>query len=419
MIMKLLYYDCFAGISGDMNLAAMIDLGVPIEYLISELKKLNIGGYSIEASKSLKMGISGTKVDVKVNNGTGFSMITDTGHSHGHSHGHNHSVEKRGHEHRSYNDIKKSIEQSELSTDVKKTSIAIFDKVAVAEGKIHDKPAGEVHFHEVGAVDSIVDIVGAAICYHYLKPDKIYCSTVELGGGFVDCAHGKFPVPAPATVEILKDIPVKLGTVHFETTTPTGAAILATLVDKFIDKLQFSIEKTAYGIGHRDMEIPNVLRVHMAKATLKTDTEEAIIIESNIDDMSPEHYEFLVEKLFFKGAQDVYLTPVIMKKSRPATKISVLCSSEKQTELENIILSESTTLGVRCFPVIKKILERKSYTVQTKYGPIDVKTAFSDAVDIKIKPEYDQCRDAANKFNIPLKQVIDEVLETMKQVKHG
>lgn len=427
--MTIIYYDCFAGISGDMNLGAMINLGVPVDYLISELKKLNVDGYTLDAQKSLKMGITGIKVDVMLQSDKPkFTIDTNAGHSHGHSHKHthehahahiHHSGSDTEHSHRSYNDIRLIIDQSSLAAEVKKTSIDIFDKVAVAEAKIHDKPIGEVHFHEVGAVDSIVDIVGAAICYHFLKPDKVLCSTIELGGGFVNCAHGKFPVPAPATIEILKGIPVKLGTVQFETTTPTGAAILATLVDEFTDTPVFNVQKTAYGIGHRNMEIPNVLRVHQATSSVNTDTEKAVIIECNIDDMQPELYEFLLEKLLLAGAQDVFLTPIIMKKSRPATKISVLCTPEKQAEMEAIILSESTTLGVRSFPVVKNMLQRRSQTVLTKYGSIDVKIAFSDTIEMKVKPEYEQCKDAAIKFNATLKQVVDEVLQTIKRTNNG
>jgi uncharacterized protein (TIGR00299 family) protein len=246
--MNILYYHCFAGISGDMNLAAMIDLGVPPELLKNEIAKLNVGGYKIEIKETIKSGITGTQVTVVLD------QTEHQGNKHKHKHGH-----------RSYKAIKNIFADADLSNEVKKTSLNIFEKIAAAEAKIHGKNIDDVHFHEVGAVDSIVDIVGAAICYHYLAPEKTLCSTVELGGGFVNCAHGKFPVPAPATAEILKSVPVKLGTVNFETTTPTGAAILATLVDEFTDTPNFLIEKTSYGIGHRDLEIPNVLRVHLAK----------------------------------------------------------------------------------------------------------------------------------------------------------
>lgn len=424
--MKIIYYHCFAGISGDMNLAAMIDLGVPEDYLLSELKKLNIGGYKIEVKKDLKMGISGTLVDVILNSPnvadlknlkSENSLKIDIGASHFDSHKEKHhsSVSHSQHEHNSYKEIKTLIEHSSLSEEVKKTSINIFEKVAVAEAKIHNKSVETVHFHEVGAIDSIVDIVGAAICYHYIKPDKILCSTVELGGGFVKCAHGVFPVPAPATAEILKDIPVKFGTVQVETTTPTGAAILATLVDMFTDTPAMKIEKTAYGLGHRNMDIPNVLRVHLAETDEAPYSDKAFILESNIDDMAPEHYEYLIEKLLEEGAHDVFLTPIVMKKSRPAAKISVLCGAKEKQIIENVLFTESTTLGIRSYEVSKTMLDRKVKIVDTRFGKIDVKIALLDGNELKFKPEYEQCKAAAKTFNVPLKDVMDEVIDIMKK----
>ena len=243
--MKILYYDCFCGISGDMNLGALTDLGVDKNYLVNEISKLNLDSeYEIKIEKALKNGISGTRVDV---------LLKDHAHDE-----HNHE-----HHHRNLEDIKNIINSSCLNDKVKKTSLEIFMKVAEAEALVHDKPLDEVHFHEVGAIDSIIDIVGAAICLDYLNVDKISASSVQVGGGFVKCVHGIIPVPAPATVEILRNIPLKSGIVQFETTTPTGAAILAANVEEFTDKVDFSIEKTGYGIGHRDLEIPNVLRVYL------------------------------------------------------------------------------------------------------------------------------------------------------------
>ena len=274
--MKILYYDCFAGISGDMNLGALCDLGVPAEYIISELKKLNLEGYGLEFVSSLKMGISGTKAIVSLENE--YNQINDhhqeqNAHTHKHAHdekhkhehNHEHEHSQTSHGHRNLYDIKEIIIESSLNDFVKEKSFQIFEEIAVAESKIHAKPVKEIHFHEVGAIDSIVDIVGAAICIDYLKPEKILCSTIELGGGFVHCAHGIFPVPAPATSEILKNIPVRIGTVNKETTTPTGAAILKVFANEFVDLIDFSIEKIAYGIGHRDFEIPNVLRVYFGE----------------------------------------------------------------------------------------------------------------------------------------------------------
>lgn len=256
--MKILYYDCFSGISGDMNLAAMIDLGVDPKYLAGELAKLGIGDeFSLAVSADARKGIHGTRVDVVLGNE---KHHHHGGHHHDHGHGHHH----HHHTHRNLRDIEKIINESDLDSGIKATSLAIFRRVAEAEAKIHGKPIYEVHFHEVGATDSIVDIVGAAICFHALNIDEVWCSPIELGGGFIKCAHGLMPIPAPATLEILNGIPTSRGAVQKETTTPTGAAILAELVTRFESSPVLTPERTAYGIGHRDTEIPNVLRVSLA-----------------------------------------------------------------------------------------------------------------------------------------------------------
>ncbi|SHI02909.1 TIGR00299 family protein [Clostridium grantii DSM 8605] len=274
--MKILYYDCFAGISGDMNLGAMIDLGVESEYLKHELSKLNIDDeFEIQVKKDNRKGISGTKVDVILCNNEHMKEYahkhsSGAEHSHGHSHEHSQLQKKvHNHEHRNLTSIEKIIDDSQLNENIKLISKNIFLQVAKAEAKVHDKDLYEVHFHEVGATDSIVDIVGAAICIDYLKIDRVISSSVEVGSGFVKCAHGLMPVPAPATSEILTGIPIISGKIKYEATTPTGAAILASLVDEFTDSKDFIIEKTAYGIGNKDEEIPNVLRVFLAKKKLK------------------------------------------------------------------------------------------------------------------------------------------------------
>jgi pyridinium-3,5-bisthiocarboxylic acid mononucleotide nickel chelatase len=393
----ILFYDCFAGISGDMNLAALIDLGVDQEYLLNELKKLHLEGYEIKIRRDIRKGISGTRVDV---------VIDEQPHS-------VLQVQPHQHEHRSFADIQKMIEKSSLSEFVKTNSIAIFHKLAVAEGKIHDKPTNEVHFHEVGAVDSIVDIVGAALCIDFLKPAKILASRIELGSGMVKCAHGLFPVPAPATLEVLKDIPVKTGAVSFEATTPTGAAILAVMVNEFVEKQQITVEKTAYGIGHKDGEIPNVLRVMWCRdheGSLETET--TTLLECNIDDMNPEVYDYLFEKLFREGADDVYVTPIIMKKSRPASILTVMCDPEKKNIFIKILLKETSTLGIRTYEVTKHKLFREIMELETKYGIVRVKKSWSDEGILKFKPEYEDCARIAKEKNIPLLQVMEEAKET-------
>lgn len=398
--MKILYYDCFAGISGDMNLGALIHAGVPAEYLVDELKKLNVEGYQIEISPALKMGISGIRANVKL--------------AHSHTHDHNHSEKHHHHHHeahRNLHDIETIINNSTLNAFVKEKSIAMFKHIAEAEAKIHAKSIDTIHFHEVGAIDSIVDTVGAAICIDYLKPDKIISSTVELGGGFVKCAHGTFPVPAPATAEILTGIPIKKGAADKETTTPTGAAILKVFVDEFIDRTSFAIQKTAYGIGFRDLEIPNVLRVYLGSMAEHGQKEnaKAIMIECNIDDMNPEHYEYIMEKLFAAGAHDVFLVPVIMKKSRPAIQLKVLGDEKCLNALKEVILTETTSLGLRYYTVDKTMLGRNTRIVETKYGNIRVKEGQKKGETIKYKAEYDDCTAAAKEHEVALNEIYAEV----------
>jgi uncharacterized protein (TIGR00299 family) protein len=273
--MKILYYDCFCGISGDMNLGALLDLGVDKEYLRQELAKLNLDDeYELQIKKDIKKGISGTRVDVVLKNEVhthepSQESVHDHLHHQGHQEHHHHQSalieHTHHHDHRGLKDIENIINSSSLSDTVKKISMDMFMKIAEAEAKVHGKPLLEVHFHEVGATDSIIDMVGAAIVLDYLKVDKIMSSSIQVGGGFVKCAHGIIPIPAPATVEILRGIPIKSGLVSFETTTPTGAAILSASVETFTDKMDFSIEKIGYGIGHRELEIPNVLRVYLGR----------------------------------------------------------------------------------------------------------------------------------------------------------
>lgn len=442
--MRILYYDCFSGISGDMNLGAMIDLGIDKDYLIGELSKLNISGYNIEVSIDNRKGITGTKVKVRLESEEVHHHHDEHDHNyshhhehdhhhHEHSHDHNHihdhhshgeHVHSHGeseHQHRNLKDIEDIIDNSSLSERVKALSKKIFLKVAEAEAKIHGKPLMEVHFHEVGALDSIIDIIGAAICLDYLKVDKVMAGSVELGGGFVKCAHGLFPVPAPATAEILKGIPIKLGAVPFETTTPTGAAILAAIVDEFTDKKEFTINKVAYGIGHRDTEIPNVLRVYLGEVQEKTAFgeaaveknskvyEEAFVLECNIDDMNPELYDYVMEKLFNEGSMDVFMTPIIMKKGRPGIKLSVLCDESIEKKLIEVLLRETTTLGVRKYKVEKSMLKREFSSLQTRYGEVRVKTAYLNGEKVKCKPEYDDCKRIALDKNIPINAVYEEV----------
>ncbi|GMQ59237.1 nickel pincer cofactor biosynthesis protein LarC [Vallitalea sediminicola] len=393
--MKILYYDCFAGISGDMNLGALIDLGVDKEYLIKELNKLTISQeFKIKVETKQKMGITGTKVDV---------ILENSNHTHEHVHTHTHN-----HEHRNLSSIYKIINDSDLNGNVKKLSKDMFLIVAKAEAKVHGKSIDEVHFHEVGAVDSIVDIIGAAISIDNLKVDRIMSSTVELGGGFVKCAHGIIPVPAPATTEILTHIPVHMGKVNSETTTPTGAAILKTMVNEFTDEMDFKIIRTGYGLGTKDFEIPNVLRTFLGEVDDKVKDMQTML-EINIDDMNSELFGYIEDKLFENGALDVYKTPIIMKKGRPAIKLSVLADSTSLHKIENVLLVETTTLGLRKYTVEKVMLDREFITLSTKYGDIPIKRGILDGKVIKMKPEYEECKRLANENGVPIRTIYDEI----------
>jgi pyridinium-3,5-bisthiocarboxylic acid mononucleotide nickel chelatase len=419
---KVLYYDCFCGISGDMNLGALLDLGVEEDYVRHELSKLNLDlEYELQVKKANKHGITGTRVDVLLNNA---SYPDKHEHHHvGHFHQdapafHESDNHHTHHDHRNLKDIETIIINSGLNNRVKTLSLAIFMKVAEAEAKVHGKSIREVHFHEVGAVDSIIDIVGAAVCLDYLNVDKIMASSVQVGGGFVKCTHGMIPVPAPATVEILKDIPVKSGIVPFETTTPTGAAILAANVTAFTDHMDFSIEKIGYGIGHRELEIPNVLRIYLGYEDKDVTREDQYILETNIDDMNPELYGYIEEKLFAQGAFDVYKTAISMKKGRTATKLSILVNEENEKSVLDIIFRETTSIGVRKYKVEKIMLPRDFEKICTQYGTVTIKNAYYQGEKVKYKPEYEDCRKIAIEKNIPIAKVYREVSKMMENNKY-
>ncbi|EJO5346179.1 nickel pincer cofactor biosynthesis protein LarC [Clostridium botulinum] len=419
---RILYYDCFSGISGDMNLGALIDLGVDKDYLLKELAKLNINDeFEIKINKDSRKGISGIKVDVILKNLCEQEHDHSHEHNHSHEHGHNHEHEhshehghNHDHHHRNLININEVIDNSKLNDNVKKISKEIFLQVAKAEGKVHNKPLDEVHFHEVGATDSIVDIVGAAICLDYLKVDKVLCSKIQVGSGFVKCAHGTMPVPAPATAEILKDIPmVSSEEIPFEATTPTGAAIVSSVVSKFTQNKNFDIEKVGYGIGGKDLsDIPNVLRVFLAVDKYEKndiEKEDALILECNIDDMSSEIYEYVINKLLYKGASDVYITPIIMKKTRPAVKLTVLCENKLENLMKEIIFKETTTLGIRKYSVEKSMLKRKIEKIKTIYGEVSLKKSYLNGEVLNSKPEYDECKKIALENNISIKEVYEAV----------
>lgn len=391
--MKILSYDCFSGISGDMNLGAMIDLGVEKTLLINELNKLNLKGWEIDIIKDQRHGITGTKVTVR-----------QTRHEHAHRH---------------LADIEKIINDSALDNSTKELSKKIFMKIAVAEASVHNISIDHVHFHEVGAIDSIIDVVGAAICYNALKIDCVHVGEVELGGGFVLCDHGKLPVPAPATAEIIKGLPVKKGGVNFEATTPTGAAILAALGTDFSAGLPIKIEKTAYGVGQKDNhDVPNLLRVFLGETITNRETgHNAIQMECNIDDMNPEFFEYIYERLFAAGASDVFISNIIMKKGRPGSVLHIICESESADSLKEIIFRESTSLGIRTFPFRKDTLVRKFETIDTIYGAVRIKRSYFHDNEVSCKPEYEDCKKIASEKGVPLKEVYNNIIGEMGKKK--
>ncbi len=390
--MKILYYDCFSGISGDMNLGAMIDLGISKTFLVKELGKLNLKGWKIIAEKDQRHGIRGTKVTVKLD-------------------GHHH-------EHRNLDDIEKIINKSELDETTKEISRKIFMRVAKAEALVHGIPVEKVHFHEVGAMDSIIDIVGAAICFKALKVDEVHVSQVELGGGFVKCEHGTLPVPAPATAEIVAGMPVRTGGVSFEATTPTGAAILSALGTRFGSADSFRIMKTGYGVGQKDdPAVPNLLRVFLGETEAKKSGHDAVVLECNIDDMNPEFFEYISEKLFGAGASDVYISNIIMKKGRPGNILNVICEAGSEEMLKEIIFTESTSAGIRIFPFRKDTLSRKFVVINSPYGDVTMKRSFYKNRMVSFKPEYEECKRIALEKGIPLKEVYNNIMASIVKCK--
>ena len=380
---KTLFLDCGCGISGDMHLAALIDLGVPVEHVRSELSRLALDEeFTLDIRPDRKMGISGTRLEVKVRD-------AGRGPYHGPAH-----RDGRHTPNRTYRDIRTLIDASPYSPGTKETVHAIFRWIGEAEAKIHGTRLESVHFHEVGATDSIVDIFGAAIALEHLGVDRVLCGPVEVGGGQVTCEHGVFPVPAPATAEILTGVPCRFGAVDGEATTPTGAAILKSVVDAFEPRGRFTPERIGYGIGHRDFEIPNVLRAMLgvyAEAGPQSALPDApdYTIATNIDDMSPEAFEPLMESLFECGASDVFLTPVVMKKSRLAQRVTVLCDAQHRERLTERLMEESSTIGVGVQPIYKTVLARSVESVATGLGRVDVKVVTLPGGGRRWKVEHD------------------------------
>jgi uncharacterized protein (TIGR00299 family) protein len=400
--MKLLYLDCFAGISGDMFLGAFLDLGVSEDALRAELEKLHLRDYRISSHRVTKQNISATKFDITVFEDAEVRLPSPLLHA-------------VIHEHRGYTEIAAMIEKSGLSQRVKDRALRVFRRIGEAEAKIHGIPLEEIHFHEIGAVDSVVDIVGACIAVELLGVDDIHASPPRLGSGFVETAHGRFPVPAPATLELLKGIPVQPSNEAFELVTPTGAALLAEFCTRFGPLPAMSIEKIGYGAGTRDLEkTPNVLRAVLGEASATVgaagETDVVTVIETNIDDMNPQLFGDVMERLLAAGALDVFLTPVQMKKNRPGTLLTVLCEGKAVDSLADLLLTHTTSFGVRVREAQRRKLAREIVKVKTRFGEIEVKVGRLRGRIVSRSPEFEACKQAAAKFNVSVKEVCDEAV---------
>ncbi len=377
--MKIAYFDCFAGASGDMTLAALIDAGVEVEELKGELGKLDLPGYEIEVSKVKKHGITGTDVDV---------IVSDHVHE------------------RHLDDIEKLIDTSNLEEDIKLSSKKIFGRLAVAEANVHGTTPDKVHFHEVGGIDAIIDIVGSVIGLKLLGIEEIYTSSFPMSHGYVKSAHGIIPVPAPATMELIKGFPVYSIDIEGELLTPTGAAILTTLAKGAGMMPQMKLEGVGYGAGKKDFDIPNLLRIYVGmKQNTEGITDTVVLLETNIDDMNPEIYDHLSSRLFEASALDVYLTPIQMKKNRPAILLSILTSPQNADRLREIIFKETTTLGIREQVMRRQCLSREWKTVETPYGEVRLKIAKLGDRIMTIAPEYEDCKRLSLEKGVPIKSV--------------
>lgn len=427
---KIAYLDPVSGISGDMLLGALVDSGLDVEDLRRALNGLHVDGYRLEARKVTKAGISATKVDVIVD-GEGDGRVPGGSHSHGHGapppdRGHRTAPQ---HEHRGLKEVLGVLERSALPDSSKELAGRIFRALASAEGKVHGISPDEVHFHEVGAVDAIVDVVGAVEGFRLLGVDQVLCGPLPVASGKVRASHGIIPLPAPATVELLRGFPVREAAGEFEMVTPTGAAIVAALSKPCLVWPRMIPRAVGYGAGSRDLDTPNVLRVvlgdswepswhpALADAEIKAagdlglGFEEALVLECNIDDMNPQFYGYVQDRLLDLGALDVFLEPLYMKKGRPATKLSVLCRPEDVGTMVETLMRETTTIGVRGYKTYRWMARREIRKIETPYGNIRIKLAYLGDRVVNAAPEYDDCRQAAESCGIPLKTVHDAAVK--------
>src|SRR6266849_4510680 len=421
--MRIAYLDCFSGISGDMFLGALIDAGVSPKLREDTVKALDIGA-RLEISRVARAGISATKVDVYGNGEKDlprevFWEQHGRDHPHEHSHSHERSNEHRHKHGRTLTEIRKIIEEAAIGDEAKATAVCIFETLGQAEAEIHSTSIDQVHFHEVGAVDAMVDIVCAAVGAEALGIDEWICSPLNVGGGTVKCAHGTLPVPAPATLKLLRDAPVYSLGPQVELVTPTGAAIVKTLATRFDSFPAMKIERAGYGAGTRDFDDhPNVLRLTIGEAAqtagARTLHEMITVLEANLDDLSPQVLAYAAEKLLADGALDVFSVPVQMKKGRPGALLTVLSKTEDAERLTKMIFAETTTLGVRRREEQRQTLARRWETVKTSWGKVRVKIASMNGSVSNYAPEYEDCRALAEANHVPLKMVIEEAMRQYK-----
>ena len=379
--MRIAYFDCFSGISGDMVVGSLIDSGLEIAILREELRKLRIDKFELTGERVKRGSITGTKFTVSA---------TETK------------------SHRGLADIEQIISGADFSSTVRERSLVAFRLLAEAEAAVHCTSIQKIHFHEVGATDAIVDIVGAMIGLDLLGIEEVYSSPVSVGGGFVKCEHGEIPIPAPATLKILEGVPIRDSGIRAELTTPTGAAILKATAKSFGEMPPMTVKSIGYGAGTREHSIPNLLRLMVGDASTGAGKDTVILLETNIDDMNPEYFEFIIARLFAAGALDVWITPIIMKKSRPAATLSVLAGAGDETSVMDIIFRETTTIGVRRREVDRKILQRDTIVVQTHFGKIRVKRAWLSESECKYAPEFEDCKKAAESSGQPIRIVYEE-----------
>ncbi len=385
--MKQAYLDCFSGISGDMFVGALLDVGLPLERLFADLKKIPLGFYEFKRTRALRGHLVGTRVEIRVPGKQPSRKLRD---------------------------IEALIRDSELSAGVKERALEVFSRLAEAEGKLHNMPPEQVHFHEVGAVDAILDIVGTCIGLEFLEISQLTCSPVNVGSGCVAAAHGSLPVPAPASLELLKDLPIYSSGVDGELVTPTGAALISTLATGFGPIPPMRVERIGYGAGAREIPgHPNLARLLLGESAEPVRVRDGApgdevvsVIEANVDDMSPQLYGYFIDQALAAGALDVTCTPIQMKKDRPGILLSVLCTPEKGDALAQMLFEQTTTIGVRIYEARRKILERELVSIQTPYGRVKVKVAKRDGKVLNVAPEYEDCQRLATEKDVPLKQVI-------------